>query len=153
MAELLNHISYWHWIAVGLLLLGFELLGTAGYFLWIGISAIFVGLLHFLFPMAWELQWLIFGIAALVTMLLWWRYQHNKDVIDEQESNLNQRNKQLLGQVIRLDHDIETGQCRIKINDTTWSAVSPTPLKSGTEVKITKVDGIVVTIAPIDNLN
>lgn len=149
MIEILNAISFWHWIAAGLLLLSVELMGTAGYFLWVGISAILIGIIHFLFPMGWAFQLIFFGVASLITTFLWWRYQYSKDVINEKNSSLNQRNKQLLGQVIRLEQDIDVGKCRINIGDTSWSAVSACALPSGSEVKITKVDGIVVTIEPI----
>ncbi|OJI55067.1 hypothetical protein VV1062A_02631 [Vibrio vulnificus] len=45
MIELLDGINHWHWLALGLALLAVELLGTAGYFLWLGLSALLVGLL------------------------------------------------------------------------------------------------------------
>ena len=47
MVELLEQMNHWHWLAFGLLLLAAELLGTAGYFLWLGISAILVGAYFF----------------------------------------------------------------------------------------------------------
>lgn len=45
MVELLEQVNHWHWLAFGLALLALELIGTAGYFLWIGISAMLVGAL------------------------------------------------------------------------------------------------------------
>ncbi|MBD1559151.1 NfeD family protein [Vibrio sp. S9_S30] len=150
MIEILNQMNHWHWIALGLVLLCGELLGTAGYLLWIGISAILVGFVKLLIPISWELQWVCFAVFSLVTTWLWWRYQHKKDVLDEEETNLNQRDKQLVGQITRLEEDIQAGKCRIRMGDTTWSAVSDQPLSAGTTVKVTAVDGIVLTIKAVE---
>lgn len=56
--SLLDGITFWHWLALGFGLLAVELLGTAGYFLWLGLSALLVGILLSLMPISWQLQWL-----------------------------------------------------------------------------------------------
>ncbi|MGR5542688.1 NfeD family protein, partial [Vibrio campbellii] len=45
MITILEQMNHWHWLAFGLALLAVELLGTAGYFLWIGLSAMLIGIL------------------------------------------------------------------------------------------------------------
>lgn len=148
MIELLSQVNHWHWIAFGLVLLSGELLGTAGYFLWLGISAVLVGLLLTFIPMSWQLQWVSFASFSLVTTWVWWRYQHKKDLISENSSSLNQREKQMIGKITRLEEDIQAGNCRIRLGDTTWSAKSFQDIPAGTLVKVVSVDGIVVTIEP-----
>ncbi len=150
MIEILSQMNHWHWIALGLVLLCGELLGTAGYLLWIGISAILVGFVKLLLPISWEFQWVCFAVFSLATTWLWWRYQFKKDALDEKKTNLNQRDKQLIGQVTRLEEDIKAGRCRIRMGDTTWSAISEHPLNAGTTIKVTAVDGIVLTIEAIE---
>ncbi len=149
MIELLNHVNYWHWIAFGLLLLSGELLGAAGYFLWLGISAILVGVILAFLPISWQLQWVSFAVFSLVTTWGWWRYQHKKDVACEADRSLNQREKQLIGKTTRLDEDIQAGSCRIRLGDTTWSARCHEALSAGTLVKVVSVDGIIVTIEAV----
>ncbi|WED21013.1 NfeD family protein [Vibrio sp. JC009] len=148
MIELLEQVNHWHWIAFGLLLLSGELLGTAGYFLWLGISAVLVGLILALLPISWQLQWTSFACFSLVTTWLWWRYQHKKDRSSEQESTLNQREKQLIGKTTRIDEGVQRGNFRIRIGDTTWSAKCHQDLPAGTLVKVTDVDGIILTVEP-----
>ncbi len=147
--ELLSQVNHWHWIAFGLVLLSGELIGTAGYFLWLGISAILVGLLFTLLPMSWQLQWITFASFSLVTTWGWWRYQYKKDVQSEANSSLNQREKQLVGKITRLEEDVQEGNCRIRLGDTTWSARTHKDIAAGTLVKVVDVDGIVVTIEPV----
>jgi len=148
MIELLDQVNHWHWLAFGLLLLGLELLGTAGYFLWIGISAMIVGALLGALPLSWQMQWLSFASFSLITTWLWWRRQLKSDRKSDKARVLNQRDKQLIGKTTRLEDDIQKGKCRIRIGDTTWSAITATDITAGTEVVVTAVDGIVLTIAP-----
>ena len=100
MIDLLEQMNFWHWIALGLVLLLLELLGTAGYLLWLGISAVLVGVLLIMLPVSWPLQWVCFAVFALFTTWLWWRYQHKKDKTDDSVSKLNQRGAQMIGQTI-----------------------------------------------------
>lgn len=150
MIELLDQVNHWHWLAFGLLLLGLELLGTAGYFLWIGISAMIVGALLGALPLSWQMQWLSFASFSLITTWLWWRRQLKSDRKSDKARVLNQRDKQLIGKTTRLEDDIQKSKCRIRLGDTTWSAITATDITAGTEVVVTAVDGIVLTIAPVN---
>lgn len=150
MIELLDQVNHWHWLAFGLLLLGLELLGTAGYFLWIGISAMIVGALLGALPLSWQMQWLSFASFSLITTWLWWRRQLKSDRKSDKARVLNQRDKQLIGKTTRLEDDIQKGKCRIRLGDTTWSAITATDITAGTEVVVTAVDGIVLIIAPVN---
>jgi len=148
---LLEQMNYWHWLAFGLILLAIELLGTAGYFLWLGISALLVGLLMTLLPMSWQLQWVAFGVFSLATTWLWWRRQLTRDRSEDAQRNLNQKQKQLIGQRIRLEQDVVIGANRIKLGDTTWSAHSEQEISAGSLVEVVAVDGIILVITPVKN--
>ncbi|MCF7482663.1 NfeD family protein [Vibrio sp. J1-1] len=149
--SLLDGITFWHWLALGFGLLAVELLGTAGYFLWLGLSALLVGILLSLMPISWQLQWLSFATFSLVTTWLWWRRQWKKDKQDDQSRDLNQKYKQLIGQTLTIDEDFSVGLNRIHVADTTWSAQSDQPLPAGTRVKIVAVKGIILVIEPVDD--
>ncbi|WP_243976235.1 NfeD family protein [Vibrio natriegens] len=149
--SLLDGITFWHWLALGFGLLAVELLGTAGYFLWLGLSALLVGILLSLMPISWQLQWLSFATFSLVTTWLWWRRQWKKDEQDDLSRDLNQKYKQLIGQTLTIDEDFSVGVNRIHVADTTWSAQSDQVLPAGTRVKIVAVKGIILVIEPVDD--
>ncbi|ALR16204.1 NfeD family protein [Vibrio natriegens] len=149
--SLLDGITFWHWLALGFGLLAVELLGTAGYFLWLGLSALLVGILLSLMPISWQLQWLSFATFSLVTTWLWWRRQWKKDEQDDLSRELNQKYKQLIGQTLTIDEDFSVGVNRIHVADTTWSAQSDQALPAGTRVKIVAVKGIILVIEPVDD--
>ncbi|MBR9874031.1 MAG: NfeD family protein [Vibrionaceae bacterium] len=149
--SLLDGITFWHWLALGFGLLAIELLGTAGYFLWLGLSALLVGILLSLMPISWQLQWLSFATFSLVTTWLWWRRQWSKDKEEDQARDLNQKYKQLIGQTLTIDQDFSVGLNRIHVADTTWSAQCEQALPAGTRVKIIAVEGIILVIEPVDD--
>ncbi|EJN6827352.1 hypothetical protein ATY37_08905 [Vibrio cidicii] len=146
MVELLEGMNHWHWLALGLALLAVELLGTAGYFLWFGISALAVGLLLSLMPFAWPVQWSAFAAFSLVTTWIWWRRQLKHDKQSDASRDLNQKQKQLVGQELILEEDIQVGMNRIRIADTTWSAKSTTNMPSGSKAKIVAMEGIILVL-------
>ncbi|WP_064608067.1 NfeD family protein [Photobacterium sp. J15] len=148
MIELLEQMNFWHWLALGLVLLLLELVGTAGYLLWLGVSALLVGLLMTMIPMSWSLQWLTFAVFSLFSTWLWWRYQHRKDRADDQASTLNKRNEQMVGQTCRLDAPFPPGQGRIRMGDTSWLAKADEAIDAGTLVEVIRVEGIVLVIQP-----
>ncbi len=147
--SLLDGITFWHWLALGFAMLAVELLGTAGYFLWLGISALIVGVLLSILPMSWQLQWLSFATFSLVTTWLWWRRQWKKDKQDDQARDLNQKYKQLIGRTVTIDEDFSVGLNRIHVADTTWSAQCNQVIPAGTRVKVVAVDGIILVIEPV----
>ncbi|PSW20611.1 NfeD family protein [Photobacterium sanctipauli] len=146
MITLLEQMNVWHWLALGLVLLLLELLGTAGYLLWLGLSAMLVGLVLFLVPISWEMQWVSFAVFSLFTTWLWWRYQHKKDRVGDDARSLNQRTEQLVGQTCVLNEDFSIGQGRLQLGDTTWSAKSEANIPAGTLVEVVRVEGIVLVI-------
>ncbi|TXY04146.1 NfeD family protein [Vibrio mimicus] len=149
MIELLSQLNFWHWLAFGLILLAAELLGTAGYFLWLGLSALLVGVLLTVMPMGWQLQWLAFASFSLVTTWLWWRRQFNQDKKQDAERDLNQKDKQLIGRVIQIAEDTPAGEFQISLGDTRWTARCDQDLEQGSRVSVIAVDGIILIVRPV----
>lgn len=141
---------YLYWIAFGCILLSAELLGAAGYMLWLGLSAIIVGVLLVLVPFSWQIQWLTFAALSLMTTYLWWKRQSKADNQDDEQRDLNQKSKQMIGKIVRLEEDVVVGANRIKIGDSTWSAHSNAAITAGSLVKITAMDGILLTIEAVE---
>ena len=45
-----SNIAYWHWVVFGFLLAALEIFVPSFYMLWLGISAVAVGLLSWVLP-------------------------------------------------------------------------------------------------------
>ncbi len=95
------------------------------------------------------MQWLAFVAFSLVTTWLWWRKQWSKDRKSDQARDLNQKHKQLIGNIVTLEEDFHIGINRLRVADTTWSAECEHELPTGTRVEIIAVDGIILKVKPV----
>ncbi|SEK55197.1 hypothetical protein SAMN05216214_103129 [Atopomonas hussainii] len=147
MLDYLHTLSFWDWLGFGTLLLIIEVLGTGGYFLWLGLSAALIGVLTWLFPgLDWRGQFLLFAVMSVISGVLWWRQQKNNPTPSEQPG-LNQRGTELLGRTFNLHEAIVEGRGKIKAGDTLWLVTGP-DLPSGQAVKVTAINGVILTVHP-----
>lgn len=147
MLDYLHTLSFWDWLGFGTLLLIIEVLGTGGYFLWLGLSAALIGVLTWLFPgLDWRGQFLLFAVMSVISGVLWWRQQKNNPTPSEQPG-LNQRGTELLGRTFNLHEAIIEGRGKIKAGDTLWLVTGP-DLPSGQAVKVTAINGVILTVHP-----
>ena len=145
----LQNLSFWDWLAVGTLLLILEVFGAGGYLLWIGMAAAAVGVLTFLLPgMAWEVQFLLFGLLSIATALYWWRRQRSA-VRQSDEPNLNLRGQELIGRTFVVHEAIVDGRGKIKVADGVWMARGP-DAAPGSRVRVTGQQGAILLVEPTE---
>ena len=143
MAEYLQTLAIWDWLAFAALLLIVEVLGTAGYFLWFGTAAAMVGLLLLALPqLSWIWQFIAFALLSLVVALLWWRRLRR---LPSSASGLNQRGSELLGGEYLLQEAISGGRGKIKAGDSYWLVSGP-DLAKGQRVKVIGQQGTVLQV-------
>ncbi|WP_210641921.1 MULTISPECIES: NfeD family protein [unclassified Pseudomonas] len=145
----LQQMSYWDWLALGVILLILEVFGAGGYLLWIGMAAAAVGLLTFILPqMSWELQFLLFGLFAIATALYWWRRQRSA-IRESDQPYLNRRGQELIGKVFPVHEAIVDGRGKIKVADSVWLAKGPES-SVGTRVRVVAQEGAVLQVERAD---
>ena len=96
----------WSWIIAGLVLLALELVVPGGFLLWMGIAGILTGLVVLFQPLAWPIQWLIFGVLSLVSILIWVRLTRNRAAQTDRPL-LNQRAEHFIGREAVLERTPE----------------------------------------------
>ncbi|NGP16766.1 NfeD family protein [Devosia aurantiaca] len=134
----------WSWIVAGLILLALELVVPGGYLVWTGVAGILTGLITLVQQPPWPVQWLIFGILSLVSILAWIRISRNR----QEESDrplLNERTQQFVGQEAVLDQPLINGFGRLALGDTVWRVSGP-DLPAGQRVRIVGADGNVLRV-------
>ena len=133
----------WNWMALGLVLLGLEIVVPGIFLLWIGIAAIIVGTLTLMIGGAalwsWQLQIVLFLILSLVSAYIGKKVMAKGDGTSD-EPLLNQRAAQLVGRTATLAEPITEGRGRIKLGDTQWRVSGP-DLPVGAKVKVVSTDG------------
>ena len=134
----------WSWIIAGLVLLALELVVPGGFLLWMGIAGILTGLLVLFQPLAWPIQWLIFGVLSLVSILIWVRLTRNRAAQTDRPL-LNQRAEHFIGYEAVLDQPIVGGFGRLALGDTIWRIAGP-DLPRGQKVRIVGAEGNVLRV-------
>ena len=148
MWELLDQLTHWHWIILGLILLITEALGAAGFTLGAAIGSLVTGCIVWAIgDVAWESQVMLGTVLATACSVLYWRFfQASLQTSDRPE--LNHRTAQFIGRKLTLDKDIDF-EGRIQIGDTFWKVKSDAALKSGDAIEVISVDESTLTIVKI----
>jgi hypothetical protein len=142
-----EEIEFWHWWIAAIVLIVVEVFAPGTVALWMGVSAGVVGLLLLAIPdMTWQTQFLVFAVLSVATVIGWRAYQLRYPTVSDQPT-LNRRGEQYVGRVFTLDEAIVNGTGKIHVDDTMWK-VEGADLPEGTRVRVTGVDGTVLTVEP-----
>lgn len=135
----------WSWVVAGLILLALELVVPGGVLIWLGGAALVTGLLTLFINIFWPLQFVIFGVLALVGIGLWLKFRGPGVASDR--PFLNQRANRFIGQEAVLDEPIRDGFGRLFLDDTVWRVQGP-DLAAGSKVRIIEAHGALLKVEP-----
>jgi inner membrane protein len=149
MIAFISSLGEWSWIILGGILLAIEVMAPGTFFMWLGISAILVGVISFVIDWAWQEQAIAFAILAVASVALWWRFgRHDRHAIDESDQPfLNRRAQGFVGRVFTLEKPIVDGSGTVRIGDTIWRVTGP-DCAAGSRVKIARADGATLFVEP-----
>ncbi|KAE9529469.1 NfeD family protein [Testudinibacter aquarius] len=142
--------TFWSWLIFGFILLIAEAILPGIFLLWWGLAALAVAGLSCLFPLSIIWSWVIFASLAVIASVVWWRYQHHKDQQADPHTALNQRGIAMLAQRGTVTEMAASGIGRAHFGDTTWR-IKGANLQIGDTVKVSKVDGITLSVEKIIN--
>lgn len=139
-------MRWWAWIAVGAILLGSELtfVDAQFYLVFLGISALVVGVLAAAGMTAPYLQWLLFGLLAVLSM-----FAFRRQVYDRLRRTLPAMRGGPAGEIITLATSLRPGEtCRVEYRGSTWSAVNggETLIEAGSAARIVSVDRLTLVV-------
>ena len=144
--EVLNFIAgygAWAWVVAGLVLLALELVLPGGVFIWLGGAALLTGGLSLLVPIYWPLQFVIYGVLALLSIWLWLKLRGQDAPSDS--PFLNRRAERFIGHEAVLDEPIRDGSGRLALDDSVWRITGP-DLEAGRRVRVIAANGAVLTV-------
>lgn len=142
-------MQWWHWLALGLILVALEIAASGGFYvIFFGIAAVVIGSLN-LFGLAgptW-FQFLLFSLIAVASLLLFrhpvLRLMHGTGLATEVDS--------LVGETALPMDDIPAGAVgRAELRGTVWSARNATPevLPRGRRCRVVRVEGLLIILEP-----
>jgi membrane protein implicated in regulation of membrane protease activity len=141
-------MTWWGWIIAGAILLGAELalVNAQFYLVLIGSAAILTGLATLALPLASWLQWALFAILAIVSMVtfrsrLYHRFSRAMPKVDTGPA----------GGLITLQVPLGAGEsCQAEYGGTFWTVRndSDSPIPSGSRVRIARVQDLTLLVRP-----
>ncbi|NVK21664.1 MAG: NfeD family protein [Kangiellaceae bacterium] len=147
--EFFSEMEYWHWLVFGLVLLILEMFAPGAILLWFGVAGLLVGVLQLILGEAMnpQLQWLIFSIFSVVSIIAWKAYarKHKIDQDDDEKNTLNKRGKSLIGHEFLLSEAIINGVGKAKVGDTHWR-VEGADLPQGAKIKVVGFEGATLKV-------
>ncbi|MEZ4598353.1 MAG: NfeD family protein [Syntrophotaleaceae bacterium] len=144
-------ILWWHWLALGLLLVLAELVVPSFTIFWFGLAAALTGLLLLPFPgMPLAAQLGFFALFSTLCTLLWFRLLRPRMV---NESAFGKSRDEIVGEpgIVIRDAAIagDKGRCRFAVpllGREEWPCVCSGPLRLGDQVRVTGVEGQVLRV-------
>lgn len=136
----MNEIEFWHWWVVAAAFGALDMLAQSGFFLWLGVAALVVGLIVFVLPdLSWQGQLLAFAALAVVALVFTRPFLKRLPGYSDRPT-LNRRGEQYVGRLIVLESPIINGRGRAFVGDTLWT-VEGCDQPAGTTVRVTGSDG------------
>jgi hypothetical protein len=142
MIDVIRSLGAWSWIILGGILLAVELIAPGTFILWLGVSAILVGLISFVIDWNWQEQGVGFVILAVASLVMWWRLirpaRRDEDASDQ--PFLNRRAQGFVGREFTLEKPIVDGAGTVRMGDTIWRVTGP-DCAAGSRVRIARAEG------------
>ncbi|SFC95573.1 hypothetical protein SAMN05428997_114119 [Bosea sp. CRIB-10] len=135
----------WAWIVLGLVLIGGEMLAPGVFLLWLGLAALLTGAVVGLTGLVWQGALLVFAALAVASVLLGRAVTRHRSDEPDTASGLNDRGRQLIGKVFKLEATMAGGEGRIRVGDSSWRITGP-ELLAGTEIRVVRVDGATLVV-------
>jgi hypothetical protein len=139
-------LGFWDWFIAAAVLLLLEIMAPGTFMLWLGLSALLVGLISLGIDWSWQYQFLAFAAFAMAAIPLWRRVGARARSPTDQPF-LNRRADSFIGRVFTLEKPIVGGNGTIGIGDTVWRISGP-DCPSGSRVKVAAVDGATLRVEP-----
>ena len=143
-------LTFWHWFALGGVLLILEILTPTFYLMWPGIAALVVGLVKLAIPdLPWQMALTIFGVMSVVATIVWQSlYKRGRE--SDNAGDINQRTRRYVGRRAVVAEGFRGGRGPILLDDTRWQAISEGggDLGAGSAVEITGSDGVTLRVRP-----
>ena len=141
----LSSLGVWNWFILGGVLLALEILVPGTFMLWLGLSAVVVGVVSLLIAWPWQAQLVAFAVLSIGSLILWRRLSPKVDELRTQPF-LNRRAEGFVGRVFTLEKPIVDSRGTVHIGDTIWQVSGP-DLPSGVRVRVIEADGAMLTVA------
>ena len=128
----------WNWLILAGIFFVLELIAPGAFMLWLGLSALLVGIISFGIDWPWQYQLVAFAVFAIISIPLWRRFARRVEK-DGDQPFLNRRADAFVGREFMLERPIVAGSGTVKIDDTIWR-LTGADAPAGSRVKVVRAD-------------
>jgi len=140
-------MPWWAWILAGVVLLGLELLSGTLFLVFPGVAALAIGLVAFFEAGAAWVQWVLFAVLSVGTMLMFRRPLLGRLQLGGESRDLDA----LLGETAVLVTALEAGGIgKAEMRGTSWNVrnAGAERLAEGQRVRVERVQGLLLWVRP-----
>ena len=138
--DLLYHLTYWHWLVFGLVMIALEILLPSAVFV-AGPFGIAGGDSGLCFPAFTPIWFILLWALLSVSLAFGWQFYRKRNPATSPIVTMNKRGSQYIGRHFTLLKDITNGVGELNVDDTRWKVVSEKDMPEGTKVIVTSLDG------------
>ena len=142
--DYLLSLGFWNWFIAGGILFVLELIAPGTFMMWLGLSAIAVGLISLAVAWSWQAQFVAFAIFVVISIPIWRRLARRVETPGDQPF-LNRRQDALVGRVFTLEKPIIDGAGTIRVGDTVWRVTGP-DVPAGSRIKVMRADAAMLVV-------
>ena len=146
---LTQNLLWWHWISLGLLLFTMEMFTGTFMMLGLGLSAIFVGVIDFIYPIPLKMELLLWMILSIISIGIWFKYMKDRSIETSGQSNDSLDTLGVVEEKILING---RGKVRFDtpvLGNSVWMATAKENLDKNSRVKIVEVKGQLIEVASI----
>jgi len=139
-----NTVQYWHWIIFGIALVVAEIFLPSFFALWLGVSAILVGIAMTLFSLGFNAQLMLWGGLSIACLIAWFKLL---GPLMKTRSTAGMAREALLGQqatVVHYDSESQRGEVFFTVpilGNEKWDMICEDPVIAGDKVKVQDIAG------------
>lgn len=145
--DFIANLGKWSWLVLAAVFFLIELVAPGAFMLWLGLSALLVGIISLFVAWPWQYQLVAFAVFALISIPLWRRFAHNVEKEGDQPF-LNRRADAFVGREFTLEKPIVAGIGTVKIDDSIWRLAGP-DCPGGSRVKVVRADAATLVVEPV----
>ena len=125
MEQVFSELTFWHWLALGLILFGIEMMSGSFDLLMVAIAAWLTAGFAYFAPDAWAVwqgQMIVFGVASTALVVFGRTVLSGVRKSSPEHPTLNRRMQALVGERGLAVGDFVSGTGQIRVGDTVWRA-------------------------------
>ena len=145
--DVIATLGKWTWLVLSVVFFVIELVAPGAFMLWLGLSALLVGIISLFVDWPWQYQLVAFAVFALASLPIWRRLAHRVEKEGDQPF-LNRRADAFVGREFTLEKPIVAGTGTVKIDDSIWRLAGP-DCPGGSRVKVVRADAATLVVEPL----